>query len=392
MTVRLKKKQTDIIVGEPIKASDFNDTMEYLAGRRFVKNITDTYTVQEEDSLLVLKPNNSANTYTNISLGGGYFYGDKNIFFDGTYIYFQASTGAQGFGRFNVTTWAFTFLTTGSMQGITCLSGADDYLFFVNYTTTFYAMNKTGGSPFAWVTLPANVYSVCWDAANACFYLAGYSGILYKVTRGSVITTLMTSTLWTNTIVSMWCDSSSNIYVTTGSASWRVTNGIPYSIANVIPNVPAYYNSSDNSIYYKRQINGWNYFCKYSFSTETETILTKAQYGGNNAFFFQNDWLIEGNSAGPNQASYLYFPTSAKVLSLKLPAPSNTWKDKEVLISAPYGFTNAPVIEGKMLIDAIPTNNDIIYNSLFLPISLWGSNNRTVRAICDGINWLLFRN
>lgn len=392
MAVRLTKLNTQFVVGEQVKAVDLNDTFDNVSKFNNIREITEPTEINANDDIVILKPNNGTNSYTNVSMGGDYFHGDKNISFDGTHMFFQASNGTLGFGKFNVFTWAYTYLGAGQANGTTCMAIADDYIFYTDYTTSFRAIPKAGGTAWIWQTMPANVYAVCYNPNEDAFYLAGYSGTVYKCTRGGVITTYFTSSLWTNTVVSMWCDNSNNLYITAGSSSWRITGGTSYTTVSVIPQMAGTYNIPDNSIYFRRVINGLNYFCKFNLTTETEVVLTKAQYQGSCALSIAGgDYFIEGNNASANQASYLHYPSSAKTCVALLPTPSNAYLSKDILITAPYGFTNAPFISGKILVDINPTSSNNVLSLVSIPYSGWASSQRSFRCICDGTYWIILR-
>jgi len=136
MAVRLTKLNTQFVVGEQAKAVDLNDTFDNVSKFKSIREIVEPTEINANDDIVILKPNNATNSYTNVSMGGNSFDGGKNISFDGTNMYFQASNGTVGFGKFNVFTWAYTYLGAGQANGTTCIALADDFLFYTDYTTS----------------------------------------------------------------------------------------------------------------------------------------------------------------------------------------------------------------------------------------------------------------
>jgi hypothetical protein len=204
MTVRLKKKQTDIIVGEVIKASDFNDTMEYLAGRRFVKEISAPYSIQEEDRVLVGKPTYAQNTFNNISLGGAYADGSRNFINSGQSIIGQFSSGI---GRVNQSSKSYEgAYANASANGVNCIEVNHEWIFYSDYSATLKLLNRNTLGLFDWVTLPENIYAITRNRALDVIYAVGYTGKIYRIECWSGTYTLWQATaLYGNTVPAVTC-------------------------------------------------------------------------------------------------------------------------------------------------------------------------------------------
>jgi len=393
MAIRLRTLLTEFITGEKAKAVDLNDTFDYALGSNPVKEITTAYTVGLSDSILVAKPSSGSNSYSNISLGGDYWYGDKNFARSGNFLYGGITTGSTGWGKIDMSTGTYTRIVAGTGNGSGYTNTATDgtYIYYTAYDTLIRRVEIATGTQTTFVTMPANVYALTRNETNGDFYACGYSGTIYKITAGGTITTHISGIGWTNTVTAIACTSANtndNLYVTTGSASWRITSGVAYGITNVIPALGFTYVSSDTSLYYKRNIGGYHYFCKYDLSVESETVITVAQYSDNCAYY-DGTYLYEGNASSPNQFSRLNRSTAVVLSNITFPTPSATYKDKNIIVTAPYAWGAGlnPILNGKFITD-YPTSATQITFSYGSP---WGTQHRTLRFVCDGTNWIILR-
>lgn len=393
MSIRIKNLLTEWITGEKVTNTDLNDTFEYV-GRNMknVRDVTSPYTAAMDDDVLVLKPSASTNSYTAISLGGGYLYGDKNFCSaNNDDIFFGLSTGSTRFARYKISTNTTTDLGAGNANGITAHATDGTYIFYTDYTANVKAFNISTAAITNFATCPANIYGLTRNPTTGDLYAVGYTGRVYKITPGGSVSTLSATDLHANGVDCIWCDASDNVYITNGAASWRITGGTPFALSNIIPSAPASYRSADNSLYYKRSINGYMYYCKYSLTSESESILTLAQYAGGTSAYCDGTSLFEGQSSNPNQFSKIALASYVPVLMLSLPAPSAGNKGKGFKVTAPYGYVNAPFIAGKMLVDTIPTNTNNIVNLMTLPYGGWSANTRSVDVVSDGTYWITTR-
>jgi hypothetical protein len=392
MSIRLKSLLTQFITGEKVTQTDLNDTFEYVGRNlRTIKDVTSPYTPTLDDDVLILKPSAASNSYTNLTMSGHYLYGDKNFASaDNNVLFFGSASGTTQLAKYNIATNTYSVLGNANANGTTCHATDGTNMFYTDYTANIKKMDSAGAiTNFA--TCPASVYGLTRNPVTGDLYAVGYTGKVYKITPAGVVSTVQSTDLHGNTVDAIWCDASDNIYITTNAQSWRITGGVAYAISNIIPSNAGSYRQADNSIYYRKQINGIPYFCKYSFTTELESILTKCQYSSGSSAYNDGTFIFEGQSSSPNQFSKLQISTYVPVLSLTLPAPSVANKGKEYLITAPYGYVNSPFIFGKILVDIVPTNTDNALTIITIPYSSWSANTRSFRVISDGTYWITLR-
>jgi hypothetical protein len=144
------------------------------------------------------------------------------------------------------------------------------------------------------------------------------------------------------------------------------------------------------TILYKKSLGGFMYYVKYIIATDSETIITKANYTTTSVYTEGTNYF-EGNSSSPNQFTRIAIASVVPPCMVTLPAPA-TLPNKEFIITFIYGSANTPFVAGKMLTDVTPTNTDnFLASPASFPISIWGANTRTIKCISDGVNWLTFR-
>lgn len=398
MAVRLRKLLTAWVSGEPLNEADLNDTFEAVSRFRSLREVINPTTVTLDDDVLLLKPNNSSNTFTQIT-SGEYTYGGKNFVRSGNMAYMSSTSGgggtSNGLSKLNLTTGTITVAAIPgfSSNGTTCHATDGTYLYYSNYSNLIQRINISTGVITTFATCPANVYALTRDEVTGNFYAQAYGGTIYKITTSGVVTTHFTSALWASVVCAMTVDILGIIYISAGATSYKISqSGIATQLATFLNNAPYYYNSSDNSIYYKKDVIGYKYFAKYDIATETETLLTKANGGSDLAILTDGTNYYQGDSGAINSVYKVLISSAINVLNVFLPAPSNANKGKEVTMTCPYSFTggNSPFVVGKIISDY--GNNTQISNIGFVYNSPYGTGHRTLRFLSDAVNWILIRN
>jgi hypothetical protein len=384
----IKRGTNKWAINEQVKSADLNDTF----GGRGVKTITQPYTPTADDDVIIIRPQAGSNTYINVPISNYFAQSSDQFLFDGnTFAYFGCSIGSTRMGRLNVLTGAFSDLGAFGSNGITSrvLVGTD--IFFVDYTSAIKRFNTTTGVTTTFATCPANVYAICGNPTNGDLYAISYTGRVYKITSAGVVTTIQATDLYSNTIGTCYFSTAQNkIFLTNNITSYSITTaGAVTTLTTPLPYKPATYRQADDSIYYKKNVSGFNYFCKYSFDTMLESLITLAQYSSEPSFY-DGAHLWEMNSSSQNQMQKILLSTAVLVMLVTLPDPA-TMSGKEFILSAPYGFTTSPFISGKMLVDRTPTNTNNTETMITLPYSGWSQNTRTVNMISDGTHWIMFR-
>jgi len=385
------------IAGEAVTAQDLNDTL----GGRNIKVNTGLYTATTDDDHIIMKPNNTASTFTTVTIGGGYWY-DKNYTVAGTTAFGHGSIGgfADGLIKINLTTQTLithTSITNFSPNGMTPLgvNSAGTYLYFVDHNARINRLDLGANTvTVGWATTPAAVYALAIDQATGDIYTQAYSGTIYKTTSAGVTTTVTTMGGWGSFVGSLYWDSIAGALILTGNSTttYKITPaGVTTTLANYISAQGGNFRSADQSIYYKRNISGIMYFCKASTIDGSETLIGKASVAAYAGTFYDGTYLYEGSSGAPDNFYKTVLANLTPLCITTLPTPSAGNTGKELTISAPYGFTNTPFVVGKMLFDYTPTNTDNTLNMITFPFSNWGGNQRAIRFLSDGAYWIGMR-
>lgn len=394
----IKRGATKWAVGEQVLATDLNETIN----SKNIKINTSTYTATIDDDIIIMKPNNTANTYTQVTIGGGYW-DDKNYTVAGTTAYGHGSIDgfATGLIKINLTTQTLithTAITNFSPNGMTPLgvNSAGTYLYFVDYNARINRLDIGAGTvTVGWATTPSAVYSLAIDQATGDIYTQGYTGVIYKTTSAGTTTTVTSSGGWGSFIGIMCWDSVAGALILTGNGTttYKITPaGVVTTLTNYIKPQGAWtFYATNQSVYYKRQLAGNAYYMRASTIDGTETMIGKANIPSYGGLFFDGTYLYEGSSGSADQffKTVLANLTPLNVVTLPTPSAGNT--GKEVTISAPYGFTNTPFVVGKMLFDYTPTNTDNTQTLISFPFSSWSANTRAIRFISDGTYWIAMR-
>lgn len=381
----IKRGANKYLIGEPVLAVDLNDTF----GGRNITNVTGQYTATADDDVIILKPNNTANTFLPVSLGGSIVNSDKNYCRSGNFIYMSISV--QNIGRLDITT-GLVVVTASTANGNGQNPFATDglALFMSDLSTNISMILLSTNVKTVFATCPTAVHGLTRNNVTGNFYAVAINGIIYQITPAGVVTTFFSAGTWLNTQMAIAVDNSNNIFLSNGAISIKISGNIQSNTASFLPQVAFYYNVADNSIYYK--LNN-EVYARFNCATELISVICTGNYSSG-AISTDGVYFYEGSSGGADQFRRILISTIIPLTVLSLPLPA-TLPGKEYQITVPYAFNgaSAPYISSsKLLVDsqAFGTDN-FLSNPVKFPLATWTATTRTIKCISDGINWLTFR-